>query len=169
MPTVIIRPNATPADFGSTLVGASTAHEALYEVTADDSTTYVIPNTALAGPLLSFEQIPTNATVQEIKIYYRFNIPSGTRNVYVGAVDSTMTNTYFGDNADVSGSWQDRNSGSLTTNPVTGVAFTAAEINDIQVFLSTLSSSNIPQYTQLYIEVKYTVTDNTNALIFAGN
>lgn len=168
MPTVIIRPNATPADFGSTLVGASTAHEALYEVTADDSTTYVIPDTA-SGPLLSFEQIPTNATVQEIKIYYRFNIPSGTRNVYVVAVDSTLTKIYFGDSADVSGSWQDRDSGTLTTNPVTGVAFTAAEINDIQVFLSTFSSSNIPEYTQLYIEVKYTVTDNTNALIFAGN
>ena len=167
MATITLRPNGT-AEFGSYVVtGAATAHEATDEITADDATTYVTPD-AESGFVLLFDDMPSGATIQDIRLYYRFSIPSGSRNIYVVLGDSAL-NSYFADFVTVSGSWQTRDSGVISINPLTGVAFTEAEINDIVVYLGTTETTARPQYTQTYLVVNYTTSSQSNSLLFAGD
>jgi len=154
MATVTLRP-ISDNSVTHTPVGAASNWDCVNEASSDDDTTYV-RGTSLTTDLYNIEanSIGASDTINSVTIYAVAKLIAGraaSRNIYMKiggtTVGSTtpLTTTYA------------TYSGTTTTNPATGLAFTKAEIDSLVFGFTTDSALLGTSYTtQVYAIIDYT-------------
>lgn len=154
--TETIRPSSTSSISNPAIVvGASTAHEALDDVTPDDDSTLITGLTEGSeyAQLGLSNPSATSGKITSVKLYVRGRSVDGVVSFWSAII--TNSTEYSGPSSS-SLSWTTV-SQEWTTNPNTGQAWTWAEINALEAKAYVRGTSETgPSYlTQVYVEVLY--------------
>ena len=130
----------------------------------DDDSSYTYTNTLAAIDYLNFNSfnVPTGSTIANVQIVFRGKLMTAGGTPHVRTLLRVNTGTYYGAGEQLFLGGYTTFTTTWTTNPATGNAWTANDINGIgsrplQTFgYQYMSFSRVVRATQCYIKVNYT-------------
>ena len=167
MATITLRPNE---DISTQIeISYPDAHwDAINDVTPDEDATYILHQSGTAEDYIGLENSGASGVISSVKLYargYVLYLEIGSH-CYVKLF--THANKYGNIDCQNEHPWQTYNQ-TFTTNPHTGLAWTWAEINALQLYIQFVATDHVG-LTQAYIVVTYSVapTVSTQAVTNIG-
>jgi hypothetical protein len=166
MPTETLRPNASGDKTECFPYPDGTNNWAdVDETPSDDDATYVVSSLEDDLPYRDLynipdSSIPDGAVITDIIEYINIRKYTGTYSPYGATLIKTHGTEYIGDTWYPSTTYE-LHSTTWATNPYTGLPWTKAEVNALQIGVALASSGRLimtrVRCTQVYVEINYTV------------